>query len=163
MTNLPQEAKILFGQGYNCAQAILGASCDATGMDKETALKAGAPLGGGMGRMREVCGAVTGMFLAAGLLCGVTDPKDREGQAAHYKLIREMADEFEKRHSSILCRELLASCGHKENNSVPGRPESHVPDLRTESYYRERPCTRLVESAAEILEKLIQSKTLDQG
>ena len=144
MSNHSQRAADLFHQGYNCAQSVFAAFCDDLGIDMETALKLAAPFGGGMGRMREVCGAVSGMFLVAGLEYGYTDPKAFGAKADHYQLIQELAQKFREENHSIICRELL---GLGAGSDCP------VPEKRTSEYYRKRPCAELVACAAGIMEQ----------
>lgn len=139
----------LFKEGYNCSQAVLCAFCDELGMDFDTALKISSSFGGGMGRMREVCGAVSGLFMAAGLKFGYSSPDDMDAKKEHYKLIQELAEKFKENNGTIICRELL-------NN--PSEIPSYVPDERTKEYYKKRPCAELVGEAAEIFEKLLEIK-----
>lgn len=136
-----QKAEMLFRQGYNCAQAVLLAFCDELDMDKETAARLASSFGGGIGRMREVCGAVSGMCMAAGLCKGYSRPGDIGGKKRHYALIQKMVNEFKEKNSSFICRELL---GLSDGASAP------TPSPRTEQYYRKRPCAELVGIAAEI-------------
>ncbi len=143
----------LFKEGYGCAQAVLLAFSDVTGLSDEQAAAIASSFGGGMGRMREVCGAVSGMFMAAGLLFGYSDPKDHAAKAEHYRLIRELAGAFREANGSIICRELLT--GHVSENIL--NPEA-PPEKRTEEYYKKRPCPALVGDAAEILERCLLSK-----
>ncbi len=138
-----QRAMELFEQGYNCAQATLGAFCEDAGLPFETAIKLASSMGGGMGRLREVCGALSGTFLAAGMMYGYTDPQAAEEKAEHYTRIQELAREFREESGSILCRELLA---------LPEGPDDPTPEKRTEGYYRRRPCAQLVGLAADLLE-----------
>lgn len=145
-TNHSETACRLFAEGCNCSQAVLAAFCDVTGMDCETALKLSSSFGGGMGRMREVCGACSGMFMAAGLLYGYSSKEDDKEKAEHYKRIQQLAEEFKAEHGTIICRELL------KNLSVTNSP---VPEKRTEEYYKVRPCVRFVRTATEILDKYI--------
>lgn len=149
--NHAEAACKLFSEGYNCAQAVFAAFCDITAMDKETALKLSSSFGGGMGRMREVCGACSGMFMAAGILYGYTGNEDDKTKAEHYKRIQYLAAEFKKEHDTIICRELL------KNLSVTSSP---TPDKRTEEYYKVRPCMRFVNTAAEILDRYIQENPI---
>jgi C_GCAxxG_C_C family probable redox protein len=143
-----EEAKKLFEEGYNCSQAVLAAFCDELNISREDALKMASSFGGGMGRMREVCGAVSGMFMVAGFKEGYSDPSDIEAKKKHYELIQKMAAEFSKENGSIICRELL---GLKEGEkSVP------KPSERTEEYYQKRPCGELVAIAAEIAENILK-------
>ncbi len=147
-------AKDLFEKGYNCSQSVVLAFCDETGLDSETALKISSSFGGGMGRLREVCGAVTGMFIVAGMLDGYSDPLDRTAKVEHYKLIQSIAMKFEDENKSIICRELLGLSVDKE---------SHIPEERNEGYYKKRPCAELVEYGAKILDEYIQNKKMDEN
>ncbi len=145
MTQRADRAKELFLEGYNCCQAVVGAFSDCIDLEFDVLMKIASSFGGGMGRMREVCGAVSGMFLAAGYLAGYSDPKAKEQKAEHYRLIQELANEFKRINSSIVCRDLL---GEKDT--------SYVPSERTETYYQKRPCADLVWDAAMILAKRFQ-------
>jgi C_GCAxxG_C_C family probable redox protein len=118
-------------------------------MDRDAALRLASSFGGGMGRLREVCGAVTGMFMVAGMLYGYTDAQDDEIKAAHYALIQSLAHTFREKHGSYVCRELL---GLPEGESDP------VPSKRTAAYYAARPCGELAYSAAELLDNLIAKR-----
>ena len=142
-------AKDLFEKGYNCSQSVVLAFCDETGLDSETALKISSSFGGGMGRLREVCGAVSGMFIVLGMIDGYSDPLDKIAKAEHYKLIQSVAMKFKNENKSFVCRELLGLSVDKE---------SYIPEERNEGYYKRRPCADLVEYAAEILDEHIQSK-----
>lgn len=148
MDSHSQRAADLFHQGYNCAQSVFAAFCDELGMDLETALKIAAPFGGGMGRMREVCGAVSGMFMVAGLKYGYTDPKAFGEKSGHYHLIQELAEQFRNENHSIICRELLG---------LGSGPDNPVPEHRTAEYYKKRPCAELVACAAGIIEQKINN------
>ena len=139
-----EKAKVYFEKGYNCAQAVTLAFADEMGMEEDAAAKIASSFGGGLGRLREVCGCVSGMALAAGAIRGYSDPKAREEKADHYAFIQKLADEFKKKNGSIICRELLAGINNDTNP---------VPEDRTESYYKKRPCADLAAMAAEILEK----------
>lgn len=142
-------AKTYFKEGYNCSQSVFLSFCDEYNMDFEMALRISSSFGGGMGRLREVCGAVTGMFMVAGMLYGYTDPKDHYLKTEHYKRIQHLAKEFEEKNHSIICRELL---GLDNGKDTP------VPELRTVQYYKKRPCIELVGMAAEIMEKYIEAQ-----
>lgn len=142
-----EKAKALFLEGYNCAQAVFGAFADELGLDFETAMKLSSGFGGGMGRLREVCGAVSGMFMVFDMKYGYTSPTDKEAKMALYAHIQTLAKSFEKENSSIICRELL---GLSEKNSEP------IPEDRTKAYYKKRPCAQLVELAADIVDKYIK-------
>ena len=134
--------------GYNCCQAVFLACTDELGLDTETRAKIASSFGGGMGGMRQVCGALSGMLMALGLHQGYTDPKDKEGKAAQYEVIRALADEFKRENGSIICRELLGL----DENFKPKPPEA-----RTEAYYKNRPCGELCRHAAEILEAYLKA------
>lgn len=140
-------AEELFKNGYNCSQSVFLAFSDMYGVDRETALRLSSSFGGGMGRLREVCGAVTGMFMVAGILYGYSDPKDHAAKTEHYKRIQYLAREFEEKNHSIICRELLGLGSGKD---------SPVPEQRTDEYYKKRPCQKLVAMAAEIMDKYIK-------
>ena len=146
MSERSEKAKELFKAGYNCSQAVLGVFCEEFGMDFDTALKISSSFGGGMGRMREVCGTVSGMFMAAGLAFAKTDssPGNKKEQ---YKIVQELALEFKNKNGSIICRELLQGI---ENSANP------TPSPRTEAYYKKRPCIELVADSVEIFEKFLE-------
>ncbi len=146
MMDHEKKARELFREGYNCAQAVFLAFSDLTGMDEKCALALSSSFGGGMGRLREVCGAVSGAFMAMGVLYGYTDPSDHKAKAAHYERIQEVARRFREKNSSIICRELLAL--------GPG-PDEPTPEKRTEEYYHRRPCEDYVGIAAAILDEYI--------
>ena len=136
-----------FRHGYNCAQSVLLAFAPEIGLDEVTTLKLASSFGGGMGRLREVCGAVSAMFMVAGVLKGYTSPIDDESKAKHYKLIQDLAEKFKQEHDSIICRELLG---------LPEGADSPTPSKRTEQYYQERPCEDIVASAVKLInEKLL--------
>ena len=141
-----EEARRLFRMGYNCAQAVFCAFRDETGMDLEAAARLSSSFGGGMGRLREVCGTVSGALLALGMLRGYDDPNDPQAKTAHYRLVQEYAKRFRERNESIVCRELL--------KNVPVTPGS-VPEERTPEFYLRRPCLRLAGEAAEILDEML--------
>ena len=147
----PELAKAYFEQGYNCAQAVFLAFSDLTGLDKSTALKLSSSFGGGMGRLREVCGAVSGMFMAAGLLYGTEEGASQEDKAEHYARIRDLAGRFKALHGSYICRELLEGV-----STTPGG----APEARTEQYYKKRPCGQLCHDAAAILDQYIRENPL---
>lgn len=145
-------AKQNFMNGYNCSQAVLLAFCEDFGLEKETALKISEPFGGGMGRMREVCGTVTGMFMVLGLAMGNSDAKDGSTKKNVYKSVQELAEKFKQDNGSIICRELL---GLQKANK-----ESYVPSERTTEYYKKRPCPELCKYAADILEEYLKEGDL---
>lgn len=140
----------LFSRGYNCSQAVLLAFSDVTGLDETKAAALSASFGGGMGRLREVCGAVSGAFMVAGLLWGNFAPGDRAAKAEHYELIQSVAARFREENGSIICRELLG---------LPGSSDP-VPEERTEAYYSRRPCGEYVRIAAKILDDFIKEKNI---
>ena len=145
-------AKQNFLNGYNCSQAVLLAFCEDFGLEKETALKISEPFGGGMGRMTEVCGTVTGMFMVLGLAMGNSDAKDGSTKKNVYKSVQELAEKFKQDNGSIICRELL---GLQKANK-----ESYVPSERTTEYYKKRPCPELCKYAADILEEYLKEEDL---
>lgn len=147
MTNHSERAKELFKMGYNCSQAVLGAFCEELGLDFETSMKLSSSFGGGMGRMREVCGTVTGMFMAAGLQYGPSDNSDVKAKGVQYQRIQELAKRFKDKNGSIICRELLQGV---ESSTSP------TPSERTNEYYKKRPCVDLVGDAAEIFEEYLK-------
>ena len=151
MNDKEQKARELFKSGYNCAQSTFCAFCEDIGMDFHDALKLSSSFGGGMGRLREVCGAVSSMFMIAGILKGYTSNNDDTAKEKHYRLIQKLANEFKEKHGSIICRELL---------NLPPGADSPVPSKRTEQYYKERPCEDFVGYAARIIdERLIKDKS----
>ena len=131
----------LFLKGYNCAQAVAVAFCDVTGLEKDTAARLASSFGGGMGRLREVCGAVSGMLMVAGYLYGYSSIGDDREKMAHYSLVQELAGKFREQAGSIICREIL--------KNPPSDPK---PTPRTEEFYKQRPCARMVVLAAKILD-----------
>ncbi len=143
-----QRARELFLEGYNCAQAVFVSFCHRFDMNEETAKKVSAGLGGGVGRMREVCGAVSGAAMVLGSVVAPTDGSDAESKQKNYELVREFAERFKKRNDTIICRELL-ELGEKMENTAK-------PDERTHEYYKKRPCLKMVEDAVEIVAELIE-------
>lgn len=145
-----EKAKALFEQGYNCAQAVFGAFCEETGFDLETAALLASPFGGGMGRLREVCGTVSGMLMAAGMLYGYSAPDAFQEKKDTYQTAQALANAFKDKNGSIICRELLGMA----QVAPETRPE---PEKRTERYYKKRPCALLAQDAADLLEDYIKS------
>ena len=137
-----EKAVELFKEGFNCSQAVVGAFADKYGFTREQALKMSASFGGGIGRMRETCGAACGLFMLAGLETGCTDGSDRDGKAANYALVQELAEEFKQRNGALRCADLL---GLSKKELVVSTPEA-----RTNQYYAKRPCVKMVEEAARI-------------
>ena len=146
METKSEKAVELFHTGYNCAQSVFCAFCEDFGMDFETGLKLSSSFGGGMGRLREVCGAVSAMFMIAGLKYGYTEPNNDTVKQTHYRRIQKLAEEFEEKHKTIICREILG---------LPKGKDSPVPSKRTEEYYASRPCEKCIADAARIIEKFI--------
>ena len=142
-----------FLKGYNCTQAVFLAFQDLFEMDEKTAAKLSSSFGGGMGRLREVCGAVSGMFLVAGMLYGYDTPGAHQEKSDHYKRIQELAKAYELENGSIVCRELLG-LNRKKDEPTPAE--------RTEEYYKKRPCGKLVRMAAAIMEQYIEEHPLDR-
>jgi len=147
-----QKAMAMFREGYNCSQSVFLAFEDCYDIDHQAALRLSSSFGGGMGRLREVCGAVSGMFMVVGLMYGYDDPKDMEAKTEHYARIQELARRFEEVNGSIVCRNLLGLGSGKD---------SHVPEKRTEEYYKKRPCEQLVGIAAMIMENYIREQMQD--
>lgn len=137
-----EKAVELFKEGYNCSQSVVAAFADMYGLTNEQALKVSASFGGGIGRMRQTCGAACGLFMLAGLETGCTEGKDREGKEENYKVVQQLAEEFRKRNGSLICAELL---GLSKTAPTPTTPEE-----RTNEYYKKRPCVKMVEEAARI-------------
>lgn len=144
-----EKAVEFFKSGYNCSQSVALAFADIYGFEKEQAARMSASFGGGIGRMRQTCGAACGMFLLAGLETGATDPGDREGKGANYALVQKLGEEFKKRNGSMICAELL---GLKKAEG------SSAPEERTEQYYAKRPCVKIVEETARIWAEYLENK-----
>lgn len=144
---MTESAEELFKEGYNCAQAVFCAHCEKYGLDFETGAKISSPFGGGMGRMREVCGAVSGMFMLLGLKEGYTSPTDNEAKKELYSKVQLLAAEFKEEFGSIICKELLGL----EPKCPCNDPE---PTKRDEKFYQKRPCVENVKFASELFEKM---------
>lgn len=140
-------AKDFFLQGYNCSQAVVLAFLDELNMKEEDIIKISSSFGGGMGRLREVCGTVSGMFIVAGALYGYNDPEDFEAKKEHYERIQYLAGQFKKKNGSIVCRELLG---------LDRQKDEPTPERRTNEYYKKRPCPEIVKCAADILERYVK-------
>ena len=135
-------AREMFLQGYNCSQSVVAAFCEEIGLPQEILLKMSIGFGGGVGRMREVCGAFSGVVMVAGLLYG-EDPKNK---TAVYTIVQELARQSKEANGSIICKELLGLA----------KPEgSPVASERTKEYYKKRPCADLVEMAADMMEEYL--------
>lgn len=134
-------AKELFHQGFNCSQSVFAACADIYGVDEQTALRIAASFGGGIGRMRQTCGAACGMFMLAGLENGSATPHDAQGKMQNYALVQELAADFKQENGSLICSELLG---------IAPKPQNPTPAPRTEEYYQKRPCAEMVASAVRI-------------
>ena len=143
-----EAAQAYFKSGYNCAQSVVMAFCDRTGLTEEESARLASSFGGGLGRMREVCGTVSGMAIVAGILFGYDDPKAPGAVQEHYALVQRLAGEFRERNGSIVCRELLGDRS----------PVRSAPEPRTEEYYKKRPCVELVGDAVEILSRYLEER-----
>lgn len=141
-----EQALTYFYDGYNCSQAVFMAYSDLYDIDKELAAKISSSFGGGMGRLREVCGAVTGMFMVLGLHYPATDVKDKAAKTTNYAAVQRTAAEFKQEMGSFICADLL---------KIKRAPENPVPSERNVKYHALRPCDRCVAMAAEILGKEI--------
>ena len=147
--NEVKRAGELFLEGYNCAQSVFTAFSHRFNMDEETAKRISAGLGGGVGRMREICGAVSGAAMVLGSIVAPVNGDDAESKAENYALVREFAERFKQRYSNtVICREILKL-------DVP-MEKTAVPESRTAEYYKNRPCLKVVEVAAEIVKKMIE-------
>ena len=133
-----------FMAGYGCCQSVVAAFSDLYGMDELTAKRIAAGFGGGVGRLRMMCGAVSGIVMLVGLDCGQTEGSDREGKSACYKVVQELLARSEAENGSLICAEILGLKGHERAQC------SYVASARTAEYYRKRPCAAKVESAARI-------------
>lgn len=154
METREEKAIRAFKEGYNCSQSIMVAFADLLDIDEKTAVRMASSFGGGMGRMREVCGAVSGMFMIAGYLYGYEEPGDYEGKKELYEGIQYLANEFKREAGSIICRELLG---------LDGNDNSPAPSKRTKEYYEKRPCPEKVGLAARVLDEYISAKTAESG
>ena len=143
-------ARQLFLKGANCAQAVAGAFADEVKMDEVQLFKLASGFGGGVGRMREVCGAVSGMVLIMNMLYGNDDITDKNAKDAHYARVQKLCNAFRQETGSIVCRELLGL--------APGQTDQPRSEERTGEYYRKRPCADLVALAAELTEAALAGK-----
>jgi len=146
-----EKAMQSFLDGYNCSQCMILAFEDLIDIDINQALKIASPFGGGMGRLREVCGSVSGMFMILGYIRGYNEPDDYEGKKSLYEHIQELARRYEEANGSIICRDLLGLTEKKQDAT---------PEKRTDEYYKKRPCTEKIGSAAEILESYLKELEL---
>ena len=141
----------LFLGGYNCAQSVVVAFCDVTGLEKDFAAKMSSSFGGGMGRLREVCGAVSGMLMVLGLLYGYDTAGDDVSKKKQYQDIQALCGRFREEVGSIVCREILGN-----------PPTDPTPSPRTEEYYAKRPCARMVMTAARLMDEYIAEHPLEK-
>ena len=141
-----------FMQGYGCCQSVVAAFADLYGMDDMTAKRVAAGFGGGVGRMRMMCGAVSGIVMLVGLDCGQTEGSDREGKSACYKAVQELLARSQAENGSLICAEILGLQGHEKAQN------SYVASARTAEYYKTRPCAAKVESAARIFADYLKGK-----
>lgn len=145
-----EKAKKLFHQGFNCSQSVFAACADMYGIDdEELALRLSASFGGGIGRMRQTCGAACGMFLLAGLENGSATAHDAEGKQKNYALVQNLAAKFKDENGSLICAELLG---------IAPKPQDPTPEARTEAYYQKRPCADMVASAVRIFLEYLEQK-----
>ena len=141
-----------FMQGYGCCQSVVAAFADLYGLDDTLAKKIAAGFGGGVGRLRMMCGAVSGIVMLVGLDCGQTEGSDREGKSACYKVVQDLLDKSKEENGSLICAEILGLEGHEKAAS------SYVASARTAEYYKTRPCAAKVESAARIFANYLKAK-----
>ena len=166
MSERIEKARELFVNGYNCSQSVVGAYSDLFGMEPETAMKFAEGLGGGMGRMREVCGTVSAMLMVLGILYGydADAPNADVEKTAHYARVQEIAGRFREEMGSIICREILANHVKRLEAEMAERDEqisamlsdSATPTPRSAEYYKKRPCAEIAASAARLLDTYIQ-------
>ncbi|MDO4491598.1 MAG: C-GCAxxG-C-C family protein [Lachnospiraceae bacterium] len=142
-----EQAMTLFAEGYNCSQSVALAFSEYFSMERDTLAAIASSFGGGMGRLREVCGAMSGIALVLGQIYGYSDPKAKQEKNDHYARVQQLAKQFEEKNGSIVCRELL---GLSVKHDVPEAAE------RTAEYYKKRPCKEIVGIAAELLENYIR-------
>ena len=141
-----------FKQGYNCAQSVALAFKDELGLDENTVLMLSSAFGGGFGRMREVCGAISGMTMVVGAKCGYVSPTDNVAKMNTYAVEQELAKQFIAKNGSIVCAQII-----KTDDATSTSP---TPSERTSEYYKKRPCAEYVGDACEILEKYLTEKGL---
>ena len=143
-----------FMAGYGCCQSVVAAFADLYGLDETLAKKVAAGFGGGVGRLRMMCGAVSGIVMLVGLDCGQTEGADREGKSACYKVVQELLAKSKEENGSLICAEILGIQGHEK------APCSYVASPRTAEYYKQRPCAAKVESAARIFADYLRNKAV---
>lgn len=147
-----ERAVSLFMQGYGCCQSVVAAFSDLYGMDQTMALKVAAGFGGGVGRLRMMCGAVSGIVMLVGLDCGQTEGGDREGKSACYRVVQQLLEQSREQNGSLICAEILGLKGAEKAHST------YEASPRTTEYYKTRPCAAKVESAARIFADYLRQK-----
>lgn len=147
MKDYPKIATELFLSGYNCAQAVLCAFSDVTNLDVDLSKKIASSFGGGMGRMRQVCGAVSGMLLVLGIVLGYTDTVGTTDKTTHYKLVQDKMNAFIEKYDSVICSQLIKS-----------KDTSYVPSPRCQEYYQSRPCAKFVWYCAQLVQEELQKQ-----
>lgn len=159
MKQLPEELEARvhravdnFMQGYGCCQSVVAAFADLYGVSDDLAKRIGAGFGGGVGRLRMMCGAVSGIVILVGLDCGQTEGSDREGKSACYKVVQQLLARSTEQNGSLICAEILGLKGYEKAQS------SYVASPRTAEYYKKRPCAAKVESAARIFAEYLAEK-----
>lgn len=145
-----------FMSGYGCAQSVLAAFADLYGLDEVMAKRVAAGFGGGVGRMRMMCGAVSAIVMLVGLDCGQTEGDDRAGKSACYKVVQELLAQSKEQNGSLICAEILGIQGHEKAAC------SYVASPRTAEYYKTRPCAAKVESAARIFANYLKNKMKEE-
>ncbi|MBR5654935.1 MAG: C_GCAxxG_C_C family protein [Prevotella sp.] len=151
-----QRAVDNFMEGYGCCQSVVAAFADIYGLDDTLAKKVAAGFGGGIGRMRMMCGAVSGIVMLVGLDCGQTDGSDREGKSACYKVVQELLGRSKEENGSLICAEILGLKGYEKAAC------SYQASARTAAYYKRRPCAAKVESAARIFADYLRNKVQEK-
>lgn len=141
-----------FMQGYGCCQSVVAAFADLYGLDETMAKRIAAGFGGGVGRLRMMCGAVSGIVMLVGLDCGQTEGSDREGKSACYKVVQELLEQSRQDNGSLICAEILGIKGYQKAQN------SYIASARTAEYYKTRPCAAKVESAARIFANYLKRK-----
>ena len=149
MGSFAEKAAGLFPQGYNCAQSVFCAFCGVHGMDLDTARRVSSSFGGGMGRLREVCGALSGAFMVIGMLYGGYDGHDIQAKAEHYRMVQGLAARFRETYGALTCREIL---------HLPPGPSDPVPEPHDPARMAGRPCPGCIARAAELLEELLREQ-----
>ena len=143
MISRAQKSKEYFLKGYNCAQSVLLAYCDLIALDEKTCALLGSSFGGGIGGMRQVCGAVCSMEMVVGLIKGYESPKVLKEKREHYHTVQSLANKFKEKNGSLICGQLLGLEGFS------------LPSERSEKYYKKRPCAQYVYDCALILEEFL--------